>query len=263
MAEELDPLKVSDSGASGSERRTEKRKAIQLNKIFSAEMHTQEEIHPFFLYVVDMSESGMRITTDQPFPETASIPLKIQLDEPLEVTAQVVWQRTLVGGTNVIGMHFLVISPEDQEKVMKFMDKYSPEGRRRSFRLNRVLAVEMLMENVSQKFYPLTIDLSSKGMKLTNDFAIPEGIEIPFKILLDFDKPPIEVVGKVSWQKPTSFGTFMAGLEFIKISNEDDKRIDDFIDRAIAGTLDDQIVKPQQMGKDVGWGKRPPANSQP
>jgi len=59
---------------------------------------------------------------------------------------------------------------------------------------------------------------------------------------LEYDLPPIEVVARVAWQKETSFDRYLIGLEFTSIDEDARKRIEQFIDSAIAGRLEDQVI---------------------
>lgn len=232
------------------EKRAIERKKIKLNKIFKTEIQLQNELKSCFVYIVDISEAGMRIHIDFALPEGITMPIKFYLDESLDIKARLVWQKVLVGGMYIAGIEFTEISKEDKEKISRFIEKYSPEGKRKAFRLNRVLAVEVKLAEIPEKFYALTMDLSTSGMRITHERMLPEGVEIPFRILLDLDKPPIEVTGKVAWQKESSWGGYTIGVEFAEVSEKTAARINQFIDLAFNGKLDDQIIAPQE-GIDI------------
>ena len=89
---------------SGDERRQAHRQALKLNKIFSAEITRGGETVQCYLYIIDISEGGIRITSDYSFPTDGPVRVKFKFDEPLEVNVKVVWSKTLEGGTNVYGM---------------------------------------------------------------------------------------------------------------------------------------------------------------
>jgi c-di-GMP-binding flagellar brake protein YcgR len=250
-----EPTRENESGGTDSEegtliseeRRTAERRKLKLKKIFSAEIMLDGTPQMCYLYIFDISEGGMRIHTDFSFPENKVIPVKFYLDEPLEIAVQVVWQKILVGGMHVIGIKYIDLDEESHARINRFMDKYSPEGKRKSYRLNRVLSVEMELSDRTEKFYALTLDISPQGMRITNDFPLPEGETVPFRLLLDVDRPPVELNARIAWQKETSFETFMIGMEFIGVTSEATMRINDYIDKAMSGELDRQVIKTQDM----------------
>lgn len=67
-------------------------------------------------------------------------------------------------------------------------------------------------------------DLSAGGMRLITFLEPPHTSDI--SILLKIDKKPISVKGKIAWIKQKG-EVYMIGIEFIEISKENQKRIDD------------------------------------
>lgn len=234
-------MTVINNNNTSEERRTLERKKLNLNKIFKSEITFNNQTTNCFVYIVDVSEGGMKIHVDFPLPDNIEFKIKFYLDEPLEVTAKMIWQKTLVGGMNVAGISFVTISDDDKEKINRFIFKYSPEGKRKSFRLNRVLAVETTTEGLEEKFYALTYDMSPKGMRISTEQDLEEAKEYDFRILLDFDKPPISVKGKIVWLKENFSGNNSIGIEFLNISDENAARINNFIEAVFSGKLDDQV----------------------
>src|SRR2546423_283017 len=68
-----------------AERRESKRQILRLNKVFSAEMTIDGIPKHSYLYVLDVTEQGMKITTHFELP-TVPIPVKFHFEQPLEVT---------------------------------------------------------------------------------------------------------------------------------------------------------------------------------
>lgn len=217
------------------ERRTRVRRKIKVKKIFAAELDLEDGRQHCFVHIHDLSEGGMRIHTDFNFPDGESLPLRLHLDEPLQVQVQKMWDKELIGGMHVLGLRFCDIDPETRNKLQTFLKKYSPENKRRAFRLERILVVEMILGATKQKFGVFTLDLSTSGMRINHEFPLPEDVGIPFRILLEYDQPPIDVKAKVSWQKENAFGQFLVGMQFTEISDEARYRIEEFIDSALSG----------------------------
>lgn len=225
------------------ERRQHKRKALKLNKVFAAKVGQGLDVMPLYIFIVDISLGGMKITTDFNLPEMDPFHMEMKLDEGeiLDTDVEVRWKKKLIGGTYMMGVKFLDVPEHVREIIRNFMARHSAEGKRKTFRLDRVLAVEMDLEDKEEKFYTLTMDLSPQGMRLTNPFPLPEDKDINLKMMLDFEDRPVSMKAKVRWQKETSYDRYMIGLEFIDITENDSKRINRYIDRAISGEFEDMI----------------------
>ena len=205
------------------------RRKLKLQKIFAAEFLDSENAPNCFLHIYDLSERGMRVHTDHVFPELGSVPLRLYLDQPVELRVSQVWSKELFGGMQVVGLEFDA-SQEALQEVRDFIDRYSPDNKRTSFRLQRILVVEMLLGSTSQKFGVFTLDISAAGMRISHDFPLPEEVDIPFRILLEYDKEPIEVTARVTWQEENALGQYVIGLQFTEIGEEAAERIEEFIE---------------------------------
>ncbi len=246
MSGDITEIKGEGSVPSGfKERRKYKRKSLKLNKIFAAKAGQGLDMVPLYIYIMDMSLGGMRITTDFNLPLDDPFHLEVRLDvpTPLETKAEVRWKKKLLGGTYMMGIKFLELSDKALQVIRDFMDRHSPDGKRKAFRLDRVLAVQMNVEGEREKFYTLTMDLSPQGMRITNPFPLPENKNMEIKLMLDFEDRPVNIKAQVRWQKKTSYDRYMIGMEFIEISDEDARRINRYIDRAIAGELEEKIYR--------------------
>lgn len=227
----------------GQERRVFDRKNIVLDKNIKAEINLGAPVpKTAYLVIKDISEGGLKIHSDFNLPLERKIPIKFYLESLLDVTVRVAWHKE-VGGMHIMGLQFMDIAPEAAGIIKNFMDKYSPEGRRKNFRLDRMLAVEMIVGDLPQKFYALTLDLSTAGMRLINEFPLPENIDIPLRLVLEMDLPSVSCIARVAWQKETSFERLMIGLQFVSVNQAFTGRIEAFLDKAIEGTLDTPAQK--------------------
>ena len=217
-----------------SERRRERRRKIKVQRIFAAEI-LGDLPQNCFLHIYDLSESGMRVHTDLSFPPDQSLPLRLLLDRPIDLSVEAIWQKELIGGMHVAGLKFLDITGESQHEIRAFLDRHSPENKRTSVRLQRILVVEMVVGSTSQKFGVFTLDISTTGMKISHDYPLPEEVDIPFRILLEYDKPPIEVVARVTWQEANTLGQYVIGLHFAPLDAGVTARLEDFIDHQLTG----------------------------
>lgn len=241
----LDPTtEVEQDRRPAQERRSLTRRKVKVKKIFAAEVMLDGVRQNCFVHIHDLSEGGMRIHTDFDFPEGHQIPLKLFLDEPLSVEVERIWAKELFGGIHVLGLRFHTISDDERRKIRAFLDKYSPENKRRAFRLERILVVEMVLGSTKQKFGVFTLDLSTTGMRINHEFPLPEEMDIPFRILLEYDKDPIDVNARVQWQKENAFGQFLIGMEFTDADDLAKERIESFIDSAISGQANQASFAP-------------------
>lgn len=176
----------------------------------------------------------MRVHTEYNFPANEIVSLRLHLDEPLDVRVKRVWDKPLVGGMNVYGLQFDSPSEPTLDQIRFFLDQHLRENRRKSFRLERILVVEMQVEGKSSRFGVFTLDLSSSGMRINHEEPLPEGIPLDFRILLEPGQPPVAVKSEVSWQKENAFGHYLIGLRFIDIDEEAENRIDGYIHQALA-----------------------------
>jgi c-di-GMP-binding flagellar brake protein YcgR len=224
--------------AAEEERRQQFRHPIMVKKIFAAELfpETPNPVH-CFVRIQDLSEGGMRIHSDVALPLDEPIPLKLYLDEPTELTVKVVWHRQLYGGMNIFGLQFLVVSPADRDKIDRFIDAYSWEKRRESYRLNRILVVEMEDEEQETRLPVFTLNLSATGMCVLHSSPVFREGEVPFRILTSPGAQPIHVRGRVVWQKENEVGRVMMGVQFTALDPENRRRIESFLDEAMSEDL--------------------------
>lgn len=228
-----------------TDRRRARRKAMKLNKIFVGEVGEDLDVAPLYLYIVDISDGGMRITCDMDMPMDYIFHMKLAIDteDPLDTNIKIIWKKDLFGGTKIMGIQFIDPSEKTRNAIREFMDKHSEEGKRRAYRLDRVLPVELEIEDHTEKFNTLTMDLSTVGMRISNPFPLPYDKMIKLKVLLDFEDVPVHLKARVVWQKETSYDQHIIGIEFTDLRGEDKGRINLYIDRAISGELDRKIVK--------------------
>ena len=227
------------------DRRQARRKALKLNKIFAGEVGEGLDVAPLYLYIVDISDGGMKITCDMDMPTDYLFHMKLAIDteDPLDTDIKVIWKKDLFGGTKIMGVQFVNPPLKSVNAIKEFMEKHSEEGKRRAYRLDRVLPVELEIEDHTERFNTLTMDLSTVGMRISNPFPLPYDKKITLKLLLDFEETPVHLGAKVIWQRETSYDQHIIGIEFTDVHSEDKGRINLYIDRAISGELDKKIVK--------------------
>jgi hypothetical protein len=237
------------SAQDADDRRRVNRRKIKLQRIFAAEVQMDGVIfgtrgapaesgdppQSCFVHIYDLSEVGMRVHTDFLFPANRDISIRLLLDVPVDLNVRLAWQKELVGGMHVVGLSFGDVSDGQLSQVREFLDRYSPENKRTTLRLQRMLMVEMMLGSISQKFGVFALDISTTGIRISHDYPLPEDLDIPFRILLEYNKPSIEVLARVTWQEENTLGQYIIGLVFVDPEDEVADRIEDFIETQVKG----------------------------
>lgn len=226
------------------ERRRHPRKPVKLNRMFTAEVHIGDQTKRCYLHVHDISQSGMRLSTQLHLP--AGIPLRVRFffHEHLELPVQVMWQREGENG-QMLGIQFMDVTPETEEAIARLMDRLTGQGReqRRTMRLDHSMRVEVEVNGVRTPLTCTTLEVSRGGMRISADVPLLEGETYRAHIELEPGKPLVELPFQVVWKKPTSFEKTLMGLTFVDPSEEALASIDRFLQRVQSGTLT-SVVKP-------------------
>lgn len=226
-----------------SERRQTGRKGVKLNRLIASKIIDGEAQRECYLHLVDISEGGLRVNSDDPFPEDREFSLEIGLlafgaelatrRSRVSFPVKLVWSKSLVGGMVVSGLAFGELPPATREIVASIMQGASPQGRRQHFRLNRVLGVELGATGEERWLYPLTLDLSVEGMRICLSETLEVGQTFPIRIFLEFDLPTVEAQAEVMWQEVMPSGRVQIGLKFSEMSERDAMAVKTYIDQCL------------------------------
>jgi hypothetical protein len=213
------------------EQRKHERRGFKVNRLIRATLDFGDgNPREQYLYLVDISEGGLRVNIDQELEQPFRIAFTLQYLD-LDVTVRPIWQKTLVGGTSTVGLAFHDPTPEQLEQVRAMVGSFSVEGRRERFRLKALISVA-LREDEGEWFNILLVDISPKGLRGVWDDALDADRDLNVRIL-----PPnigeVEARAKVAWQEQIGPRRFEFGLEFTAISEENAQRIQRFIDATV------------------------------
>lgn len=229
-----------------NERRESKRFTIQLNKITGAEVTLRGgSPTPCYVYVADISEGGLRITSDTWFDREQRFGLHLQLNPPLGGEVEVVWNKQLQGGTNVYGLKFVDVNEELQKQIDDFIHSFSFEARRDavSARLNRVICMQLPEVAQDQRLYVFTSMLSVQGMQITVEMPLEVDQTYDFLLFLEVEEPPVVVRAKAVSLKPATFDRFKVDLVFEGLDEYGVNRINAFLDKVVTGDIDRQPIQ--------------------
>ena len=228
---------------SEAERRQTGRKGVKLNRLIASKVVDGNSHRECYLHLVDISEGGLRVNSDDPFPNDRAFALEVGLaafgtelatrKPRITFPVRMVWSKSLIGGMVVSGLAFTNLDKESQDIVAAIMAGASPQGRRAHFRLNRVLGVELGATGSERWLYPLTLDLSVEGMRICLSETLEVGAKFPIRIFLEFELPTVECSSEVMWQEVMPSGRIQVGLKFDEMSERDALAIKTYIDHCL------------------------------
>ncbi|MHB2021320.1 MAG: PilZ domain-containing protein [Candidatus Xenobia bacterium] len=217
-----------------NDRRASVRRAIELNRSFSAVLQIDDLSRHCVIHIVDVSEGGMKIAARFAFPENEHVELRIQLDDPVTVQVMLVWKKMVASGTIVMGLRFVPDEVDDRDVVLRFAERHSPEYRRRSFRINSTLTVELAFADRQERLYVLTKDLSPHGLRVMHDTPLGVGSQIRCGMLLGFGLPPISLATRIVWEKQIGPHNYAIGIEFLNVDPTQQQHITTYIARVVS-----------------------------
>jgi hypothetical protein len=158
----------------GPDRRQNRRRPSPVNRLIRAELSLEGlDSEDLYLYLVDMSEGGIRITADRPLPPGLSVGLCFGLEgfpeapsPRLAVTVQRAWDRPLAAGTWVTGLRFIDLDDQAQQAVQQLLQGVSVEGRRKRFRLREPISASLQLQAEGKWVVVVPMDLNSQGIRV-------------------------------------------------------------------------------------------------
>ncbi|MDQ7823061.1 MAG: PilZ domain-containing protein [Candidatus Eremiobacteraeota bacterium] len=191
--------------ASGSERRIFPRKTLIVKKMTLAEISIGEPGVPrmHYVYINDVSEKGIRISTDIPLPSRKVIHLKLHLDTPVLIPAKVQWKKELGISNYTYGLEF-TMAAESLQDIAKLMEWATPYFERASFHINSTIHLTTGLREPNDTLYAYIKTISPLRMELTSHRELPENR--PFEITFSLAKALTPCVTRVQvlYQKDDS-----------------------------------------------------------
>jgi len=217
--------------AKAKERRKEERRVLEPARLIRIVMHySQDFIVDKWVSVVDVSRHGMKIISDIPLKLEDNVKIEFYVSqEPVETQGRIAWCKELIrnSGLYAVGLDLANLKDADYETINKFLLNFAPFEERRAVRVKKPFLIEVKYLDEVQRFYTYAVDLSITGMRIINDFELPNDEPILIKAILGNEETDY-IKAKVVWQQQKSFGV-VVGLNFIEANNEDIKKIENFI----------------------------------
>ena len=232
--EQACPAELDDEDAAWADRRAYQRKTLWANKLMRATLEDSTG-HPeeVYLYLVDVSDGGMRIHLDRSLPEGIETTLRFKLGvRNFAARVAPMWQRCLPGDTWVIGLAFRDEERVNVEAARQLTDYFSPQGRRQRFKLSDALVVSLRREP-SETWHNLnTLDLSLTGLKARWDGELEDNEIVYLKLFLRAYRQ-VEVRAQLMWQKRVGDERFEVGMRFLELTPEASAALQGYIDESV------------------------------
>lgn len=221
--------------SSADEQRLHERRGLRVHRLIRATLERDGEAREHYLYLVDISEGGIRLNADNEFEVDRPFRLSFTLQYlEFDVMVRPVWQKRLAGGTWTCGLAYHDATPEQMEQVRQLVDSFTEKGRRERFRLKALVSVALRADGENW-FNILLVDISPKGLRGLWDDALDA--ETPLEVrIIPPDLTEIEARANVVWQQQVGPRRHEFGLQFVEISDEGAGQIQRFIDRSVGVT---------------------------
>ena len=176
------------------DRRQSARRPSPVNRLIRAELIPEGQ-DPFgvYLYLVDLSEGGVRINADYPLPADMRVDLSFSLKgfplpklpvSKLHVTVERAWDKVLLGGTWTSGLRFVDLPESSLTLVQSLLMSLTPEGKRQRFRLRDPIGVALQSQEQDWWATGVPMDLSVDGLRVRAYFKVVPQKEVKVIVLL-------------------------------------------------------------------------------
>lgn len=221
------------------ERRTTRRVGCDLNHSVSARVEVDGQPSlPLALYLLDMSEGGMRINMDRELPSGQIFTLYVSLaglggEGEFRTSCEVAWQKGLLGEAWVAGLRFTEMSPKDGELLRSTLDRFEGPNRRLRFRLRSVVPVSVRFED--DWFYMTATELSPEGLRIRTTPVpwLAPGCELSLWLHLGSEWPLEPLDAEVLWREEVWRDRIEVGFRFLDLAEDEALLIKSYIERSL------------------------------
>lgn len=224
---------MDETPLSPGEQRTHERKGLRVHRLIRATLERDGESREKYLYVVDISEGGIRLNADDAFELDRPLRLCFTLQYiEFDVMVRPIWQKSLAGGTWTCGFAYHEPTPEQQAQIAQMVESFTVHGRRERFRLKALVSVALCPEGEEGWFNILLVDISPKGLRGLHDEALDKERLYSVRVILP-DMSEAEASARAVWQEEVGPTRHEFGMQFVAIEESYAQRIQSFIDRSV------------------------------
>jgi len=203
--EELNALveQTTEGHALFVERRRVKRTLLKSRNVILVDIRIDENLPPstHYVYINDLSEIGMRITTDADIPLEDTVRLTMMIGQPTPVDLHPVWKKEIGNKNIIIGLEFTDDSAVNEAGIPALLKWSQPFYGKKSFRVNAPVFLETDFEESEKRFYAYVVVISPGGMEIMNEFPFPEKKNLELTFTLNKKVPPITAGARVLFQR--------------------------------------------------------------
>jgi len=183
----------------GQERRIAVRKVLIVRKMTLAEIVVGDSGVPriHYVYINDISETGIRLSSDILFSPEKKIRLKLFLNKPITVEVCLRWKKEIGINNYVNGMEFVVDTPEQKAGLQKLITWAEPYFEKSSFKLNHTLFLQTNLGKPLDGVYVYALSISPGRLEILSNTPLPENREFSVQFSLHQDLSPITTVAQV------------------------------------------------------------------
>lgn len=232
--EETQAPKQEDPSAAGVERRQHERRGVRVNRLIRPLIDDGNgSPHEEYIYLVDMSEGGLRANLDREFPGDRAVRMQFTLQYlELDVSVRVVWQKSLAGGTWTVGLAFENLDSGAAVQVKKMVEAFSVQGRRDRFRLKSLVSVSVRRADDPVWVSVLLVDVSSAGLRVRCNEVYDVDSDLDVRL---FPPDHDEVSGRASviWCQEAGPMRWEYGLRFLALEGNGAAILQSYIDQTV------------------------------
>jgi len=184
------------------ERRKVKRSVLtSRNMVYSQIFQEGMEVpHTQYIYINDLSPEGMKVTADTVYPEKTKLKFILNLNEPIELEAIVIWSKEIGTKNYKIGLNF-TDSQMNQKGIPALLQWACSHFGKKSFRINAPIQFRFECEGERRSFSAYVIVISPRGIEIKSDASFPENKKFKLTFTLNPSLKPISPHGIVLFQK--------------------------------------------------------------
>lgn len=184
------------------EKRILRRKKIKIREPLTAEimLTTSKESINCKIWINDLSECGMNISTDKAFPEGTDFSIKLALYQETELDCQARWSKETSKDKYIIGIMFHNSSAKNRENIMHLMKWAEPYKEKWSNIIKRNVLFKTGQVKELSGFTAFVVSISPTGMEMLCSIKLPEREEFELIFALKPDLPELNVFSRVLYQ---------------------------------------------------------------
>lgn len=112
---------MSEQQTPGTE--ADKRQSVRLRKYVPLLIEDTSQASTMRAAVADISETGMRVISEQPLSAETTYSFMMQGPPNLSLRAQVRWSQNFERGTFAVGVQFVELRDEDEQRLKSFLEE--------------------------------------------------------------------------------------------------------------------------------------------